>query len=529
MIPDDLLAPEAWPDPRPTRVERIETHASWVLRGDRHVLKIKKPVDLGFLDFTSAARRRQACEDEVHLNARLAPGVYLGVVPIVEGPGGASARPAPDARRAIDWAVRMTRLDDARRADTMLGARSLEARHVDALAGRIAAFHGATAVDALEGSRWASHSAVMRNVHENFQQTRAVVDDYVSRRVSEEAEVRQMAFLRRNADRFAARVATDRVCDGHGDLRLEHVYFEDAGIRVIDCIEFDPRYRVSDACADVAFLAMDFESHERADLGERFLARYARASGDYDLYAMVDFYAAYRAWVRGKVSAILAHDERAPVEARERAATEARRHFLLAVAATRPALVSPTLVCVGGLIGSGKSTIADAIADELSCPVVDADRTRKHLMGVAEDVPLVDPSWRGAYDPSTTRQVYEEVLQRSATVIESGRSVVIDASFRSRSMRREARELARSHGMRFRFVECQAPADVCKRRLEARALAPSQSDGRVGIFDDFAAHFERVDELGAAEHVPLDTTRSVEQSIAEVRTRIVTWPRGLVA
>jgi aminoglycoside phosphotransferase family enzyme/predicted kinase len=527
MLPNDLLRPQAWPDPRPMRVERIDTHISWVLRGESRVLKIKKPVTLGFLDFGSVERRRAACEEEVRLNSRLAPGVYLGVLPIVEGPDGASARSGEG--RVVDWAVHMTRLDDARRADAMLASRVLRAGHVDALAQRIAAFHAAGSVDARDASHWASHSAVMRNVHENFDQTRAVVQRYVGRRVADEAEVRQMTFLRRNADRFSTRVAGGRVRDGHGDLRLEHVYFQEEGIRIIDCIEFDPRYRIADACADVAFLAMDLESHGRSDLAERFLARYARASDDYGLYAMVDFYAAYRAWVRGKVSAILAEDESAPAATRERAALDARRHFLLAVAATRPALVAPTVVCVGGLIGSGKSTIADAIADELSCPVVDADRTRKHMMGAGDTEPLTDPAWRGAYDASTTRRVYEEVMRRAATVVESGRPVVIDASFRSRAFRRQARELARSHGLRFRFVECQAPADVCKRRLEARALAPTQSDGRLAIFDDFAAHFERVDEFAAGEHVKLDTTRPVEQSIADLRAQIVTWPRGLVA
>jgi aminoglycoside phosphotransferase family enzyme/predicted kinase len=529
MLPDDLLRPDAWPDPRPTPapIERIETHVSWVLRGETHVLKVKKPVALGFLDFRSIEQRRAACEEEVRLNRRLAPGVYLGVVPIFEGPHGATARRGEGA--LVDWAVHMTRLDDGRRADALLEARALQASHVDALARRIAELHATGAVDDLEAARWASHAAVTRNVRENFEQTRASVERFVSRGVAEEAEVRQTAFLRRNADRFEARIAAGRVRDGHGDLRLEHVYFEDAGIRVIDCIEFDPRYRIADQCADVAFLAMDLESHGRADLAERFLARYARASDDYDLYAMVDFYAAYRAWVRGKVSAILAQDGGAPSDARRRAEAEARRHFLLAVAASRPALVAPAVVCVGGLIGSGKSTIADAIADELSCPVVDADRTRKHIMGVGENAPLTDPSWRGAYDAATTRAVYGEVLRRAAVVVDSGRSVVIDASFRSRAARGEGRALARARGVPFRFVECQAPAEVCKRRLEARAGSPSQSDGRPEIFDDFAARFEPVDELPAGEHVKLDTARPLEQSLAELRAQLVTWPRGLVA
>jgi len=527
MLPDALLNPETWPEPRPARVELVETHVSWVLRGEREVLKVKKPVNLGFLDFRALERRLAACEAEVRLNRRLTRDVYLGVVPIVE--------PAPGVVRVghdgppVDWAVHMVRLDDERRADAMLEHGALRAVHVDHLARVVADFHARGAVDSHEANRWASHSAVARNVDENFVQTRGVAQRYVPRTVAEEAEERQRAFLAQHTDLFAARITAGRIRDGHGDLRLEHVYFEDTGLQIIDCIEFDPRYRIADACADVAFLAMDFESHGRADLAERFLARYARAADDYALYAMVDFYAAYRAWVRGKVAAILAGDAGASAAARARATRDARRHFLLAAAAARPALVAPTLVCVGGLIGSGKSTIAEALADDLSCPIVDADRTRKHLLGAGETEPIHDRPWHGGYDPSVTEAVYEEVLSRASTVLASGRPVVIDASFRSRAQRQEARELARAHGVRFRFVECRARAQVCRERLIERARRPTQSDGRLAIFDDFAASYEPVTELSPAEHVALDTTRPLDQSVAELRAHVATWPRGLVA
>lgn len=532
MIPDDLLDPVAWPEPRPTRVELVETHVSWVLRGDREVFKVKKPVSLGFLDFGTVERRRAACEEEVRLNAALAPGVYLGVSPIVARTEDrvviGAAGEAPGRSPVVDWAVRMRRLDDAQRADARLAAGALEAGDVHRIAELVAAFHAGRAVDHHVAAQWASHSAVARNVHENFAQTRARVHAYVDPEVAAEAEARQTAFLRDRADLFAARVAAGRIRDGHGDLRLEHVYLEPDGIRVIDCIEFAARYRIGDGCADVAFLAMDLEAHGRADLAERLLARYARAADDHDLYALVDFYAGYRAWVRGKVAMLLAEDAGASEATRERAAREARRHLLLAVAAARPPLVAPTLVCVAGLIASGKSTVADAVAGELACPVVDADRTRKHMLGVGETQPVHDPAWRGAYDPAFTEKVYAEVLRRASVVLASGRPVVVDASFRSRHLRESARELARAHGVRFRFIECRAPAETCRERLARRAGAALPTDGRLAIFDDFAARFEPVTELAGGEHVVLDTTRPVDDSLAEVRAHVVTWPRGLV-
>jgi aminoglycoside phosphotransferase family enzyme/predicted kinase len=526
VLPRDLLRPETWPEPRPGAVELIQTHVSWVLRGEREVLKVKKPVSLGFLDFGTPELRRAACEEEVRLNARLAPDVYMGVVPIVERPDGSVA--IGGSGRTIDWAVHMRRLNDADRADVMLSESRLQPAQLDRLATTIAAFHDRAGVDATVAAQWASPEAVRRNVEENFEQTRTSAPAHVPAEVVSEASQRQKLFLDGSRDLLSSRVARGRIRDGHGDLRLEHVYFEGDGVRIIDCIEFDPRYRIEDTCADVAFLAMDLQSRGRADLAEHWLGRYARAAADPELYALVDFYAGYRAWVRGKVSALLAADEQAPEEVRDRAAQDARSHFLLALATGRPLALPPTLVCVGGLIAAGKSTIADALADELSCPVIDADRTRKHLLGVPETRPLDDPAWSGAYDVSVSDRVYAELLRLAEVVLATGRSVILDASFRSAALRRSARALARARGVPFRFIECRATRDACRHRLEERESVRGPSDGRLAIFDDFAARWEPVVEVPASEHVVLDTTRPVSESLEAVRARVATWPLGLV-
>ena len=505
----------------------LETHVSWVFRAEREVIKVKKPLDLGFLDFRSPEARRMACANEVSLNARLAPEVYLGVLPIVQIADGSLAIGAGNAGAIVDWAVRMKRLHDEARADTLLARRALAGGHVDAIAAAVAELHAGAPVEPRVAARYASRAAVERLVRENFEQSRVAARTYVGARVEREVEARQRDFLRDHAPLFAARIAAGRVRDGHGDLRLEHAYFEPGGLRIIDCIEFDERYRVSDVAADVAFLSMDLAGHGRVDLAEHFLARYARAADDYDLYALVDFYEGYRAWVRGKVSAILAADEGASEDVRRRAGEDARRHFVLAQACERPALLAPTLVCVGGLIASGKSTVSEALAEELSCPVIDADRTRKHMLGFGDEQRLSEAAWKGAYGLDTTRRVYAELLRRAAVVLGSGRSVVIDASFRSRRERERARALAQSLGMSFRFVECRAPVDECRRRLALRKGGPS--DATTEIFDDFVARYETVEEIPPSQHVAIDTTRPLDRSLRELRARIATWPRGMVA
>jgi aminoglycoside phosphotransferase family enzyme/predicted kinase len=508
-------------------VQRVETHASWVFLLEDHVFKVKRPVDLGFLDFRTLEARRAACEAEVRLNSRLAPSVYEGVVPVRRDAEGRACIGGDGP--VVDWAVRMVRLPDARRADELLTRGQLTGEAIDALASHVASFHAAAASDA-QTARLGSADAVLSNVEENFAQTAESIGRYLTDAEADELVRWQTAFVEGHRALFERRIAAGRVRDGHGDLRLEHVYFGAEGSpTIIDCIEFNERFRFADVCADVAFLSMDLAAHGRVDLAERLLARYARESNDFDLYALVDFYESYRAFVRAKVAAITAADEAVEANVRVRAEGEARRYFLLALSADRRSMLLPALVAVGGMIASGKSTLAERLAQEMSAPVIEADRVRKSLLGAEAEQRFADAAWQGAYDPVVTERVYAEVLRRAEVVLASGRPVVVDASFRAGAMRVAARGLAGRAGVPFRFVECRASAAVCRARLEARALRPTVSDGRLEIFDAFKARFEPAAELWPEEHVVLDTERPLPESLAALRARLDIWPQGLVA
>ncbi|HEX8790590.1 MAG TPA: AAA family ATPase [Polyangiaceae bacterium] len=511
---DDLLRPDAYPGRPPGDVRLAETHISWVFLVGDDVYKVKKPVDLGFLDFRSLAQRRAACDAEVRLNARLAPHVYLGVSPVRRDPRGVHA--VEGDGDVVDWAVHMRRLDDRKRADEMLARGALRGEDVDAIAGQLAVFHASARCDA-ETSRFGRPEAVEANVLENFAQTHRDVVRHVRPAEAREIELQQTGFIHDHGDVFQARIDGRRVRDGHGDLRLEHVYLDDDRATIIDCIEFNDRFRFGDVCADVAFLSMDLAWHGHVELAERLLARYARESNDFDLYAVVDFYESYRAYVRAKIAMLLGAD------------AEARRYLLLALSAGRRSLLAPMLVCVGGIVASGKSTVADHLGIELAAPVVEADRTRKHLLGVAPGVHLEAGSWSGAYDLAFTERVYAELLRRAGVVLASGRPVILDASFRSREMRRAARDLAEKHRVPFRFVECRASAEVSRQRLARRDVEAGVSDARLSLLEDFRARFEPPDELAPGEHVVLDTTRPLEESLAQLRGVVQTWPAGLDA
>lgn len=515
LLKDDLASPG---------LELIETHTSWVFLSEHTVWKVKKPVDFGFLDYTTLEKRRAACDAEVRLNARLAPHVYGGVVPITRDVGGRHS--IAGSGEVVDWAVKMVRLPDAQRADVLLDNGRLTPADLDRVGEHLARFHSEMPTGD-DIARFGSPDVILTNVRENFAQTREAIRAHLSEREAVEIETSQMDFVENHRDLLSARMRQGRIRDGHGDLRLEHVYLvPERAPTIIDCIEFNERFRYADVCADAAFLSMDLERLGRADLAERFLAAYARASGDYDLYLLVDFYEGYRAYVRGKVASILSADSGASFETRERAKKDARRAYLLALLEGRKALLEPALIAVGGVIASGKTTIAEQIAAMANAPVVDTDRTRKHMLSAAPTTPMRDAPWTGAYTPDLTDRVYTEVLRRADCVLASGRPAVLDASFRSRSLRRRARALARERGVPFYFVECRADPDECRRRLRERAKQTSVSDGRLEIFDDFVARWEPVEELPPEEHLIVDTRIPLETNLARLRDELPVWPQG---
>lgn len=516
QLHDALLAPGAFPAAVASPVERVSTHISWVFLLERDVYKVKRPVDLGFLDFRTLEKRRLVCEAEVELNRRLAPDVYLGVVPIgrtddgrfhVDGPG-----------QVVDWAVHMRRLPDADRADNLLREGKLSLDQLDQIAQRLADFH-AQAARGPHVANFGAPEQIARNVGENFVQTRSSVERFLSGRQAAELENWQRNFLRDHAKLFRERSERGYVRDGHGDLRLEHVYIVAGEVIILDCIEFNDRFRYADVCSDVAFLSMDLEAAGRVDLAELLLARYARYSNDFDLYGLIDFYESYRAFVRAKVASFMAADESVDYSTREQAWQLARHYALLALSAKRSPVVPPVLVAVGGLIASGKSALAQRLGTLLAAPIIDTDRIRKHLAGRRPSEPMAEPAFKGAYSEEASVRVYDELCRRAGIVLRSGRPIVVEASFRTAAERARIRGLAHDCKVPFQFLECRAPAEVCKARLAERAKAASISDGRLDIFDAFAASFEAVTELGPPEHVVVDTTRDIDVTLDQLKQR----------
>jgi len=504
----DLLNPANLPAGA-GRVDFKASHASFVFLAGDSVFKVKRAKDYGFFDYRRIESRKHFCEEEVRLNRRLAPDVYLAVLPVFKDSAGFSL-----VRRGeiADYAVHMRRLPDEESALALLSAGRLGTAELDAAARVLARFYSrARAVAAPAG-------AMAENIRENFDQVKPYVGSLVAAAVFEATRSEQEAWLARHRGRLALRPAKD----GHGDLRLEHLYFWPGGVAIIDCIEFLDRFRIADPALDAAFLAMDLRFRGRMDLAEYFLGRFAFESDDYDSYSLVDGYQSYRAWVRGKVSCFLAGDPATDPQTRTRKAAEASRYFELARRCMVDGPRLPIAIAVGGIIGSGKSTLAAALSRRLSAPTVSGDGTRKSLAGLDHDA----PGGPEIYLPAFTARAQAEFLRRAGEVLRSGRTVILDTSFSSREMRSRARELAASHGARFLFVECKVPESVARERLRGRT--GGISDAREDLYPEFRERFEDVRDLSAAEHSVADATRNPETLADEVAGRFAPQYAGEV-
>lgn len=492
-----LVEVEAYPtDPSAkTPVEWVQTHISHVfLTGDR-VYKFRKAVDLGFVRFSTRAERNEDCLREVALNRRLAPDVYLGVAPLHGGvdtawigpPAEILAATAADspAGCAPEHCVVMRRLAAGRDALSLLEAGRLGPEHLDRLAVRIARFHEEHRLGLpvpLSSDEWFARCT--RPALENFDVLGEASDGVVAGEDRDAARQRLEAMIETHAPRFERRRRMGRAVDGHGDLHLQHVWFEqdDSDPLVIDCLEFNAGLRQIDAASEVAFTAMDLVYRNRPDLGERFLRRYARESDDFDLYSVVDYFISYRAAVRSKVAALAASDAQIDPTQREGAVGSAVRHLRLAsefLETRRPG----SLVLIGGTVGTGKSTVAEALADRIDGVVVSSDRVRMHRRAVDS----------GRYSRSQRESVYRSMLERARPPLESGRTVLLDATFEKRAWRSWARDLARELGSPIHFVEVRADRARTLERLERRARAgddpseagPERLDPSLQSFEPF--------------------------------------------
>ena len=509
-----LLNPESYLHVT-TEIKLRQTHISYVFLTGDYAYKIKKPVNFGFLDYSTLAKRRYYCREEVRLNRRLAPEMYLGVVEITESDGKIAVGPGD---RVLEYAVKMVQLPEERIMDRILARGRVTTGMVERLAELLSDFYRHARTDP-EVSYYGTPEAVLFNARENFAQLGPYIGRVLPAGQFEEIRTYSEDFVRTNSELFADRIRQHRIRDGHGDLRAENICFSDS-IRVFDCIEFNERFRFGDVASDMAFLITDLDYAGYPNLSRRFMDAYVGASGDRKSLNVINYYKVYRACVRTKIECFKLDEPEIPPEARKEAAEVARRYFDLAAGYVR-AERKPTLLAIGGLMGTGKTSIGQELSRRLGWPLLSSDVLRKSLGGLTPSTRRYEPYGSGIYSEEFHRRTYDQLLSQAGAFLEMGRSVIVDASFRRAIDRRRVLRLARKLGAEFRFIECVADEAIIERRLEARLGKPDLiSDGRWSLYSRQKMEWEPVVEIPRGKHVVIQTSEPLDKCVDAVLAAI---------
>src|SRR6266851_3769176 len=543
-----LSRPGAYPFALPgDAISIIQTHASAVLLTPDRVYKLKKPKYFGFFDFSTPVLRRHFCGEEVRVNSRLAPHVYLGVAPVLEFSDG-QVRFGPtyspdevlmpdstlDGGFVVDYAVVMVRLPDEAMLESRVGHGAAYPSLLTEIAQFVAAFHAAAQTDEHIAS-FGKLDVIRGNWEENFAQMKPYIGRTLDASTYDRISGYICRFLDERASLFASRVHDNRIRDCHGDLRLQHIYILDEAndptqrLAILDGIEFNERFRYSDVASEIAFLAMELEAAGRYDLSRVFGDSYIAETGDEALREVLPFYICYRACVRGKVFSFQLDEPEVPEAQREAAQVEAASLFALAASyASGPS--RPTVLMMGGVMGTGKSTLAHALQHELGWALYSSDTVRKHLAHLDPAQPQADAFGQGVYNPDWTANTYQALLVEASAALVSGRSVLLDASFIRRVDRQAAARAATACGAQTIFVECVCPREEVLKRLARRWKARVErgqatseeasraSDGRPDLYDAQCAVWEAFDagEEPRTEHFAVSTASALVISVEQV-------------
>ena len=494
----------------------IETHISWVYLTGTHAYKIKKAVDFGFLDFASLDARRHYCEEELRLNRRTAPQLYLDVVPIA----GTVDRPVVGgAGPALEWAVRMREFPQQALLSEMLACGELTAAHIDALAATVARFHeGAARVPA--DRPWGSAGDVLAVALANFEELRPRLDDPADRARLTALEDWTRCEHAARASAWETRRNDGRVRECHGDLHLGNIALIAGEITPFDCIEFNERMRWIDVVSEIAFTVMDLQHRGRPDYAQRFLDAWLARSGDYAGLEVLRYYLAYRAMVRAKVAGLRAA-QAAPGAARSAALADCRAHLELAKKEAAPG--SPAIVITRGLSGSGKTTLSQALLEHIGALRVRSDVERKRLEGLPPGARSGAGIDSGLYAPDATRATYERLLSLARSIVDTGRIALVDAAFLSRWQRDAFRTLADRLDLPFVIVDFVASEATLRRRIAARTEeGRDASDADLSVLAHQLRHQQPLDDDERAFAVTYDAEQPLEHArSADAWRRIV--------
>lgn len=501
MVPElieRLRLPEHYPHPV-SEIEVIETHISWLLLTGDYAYKIKKPVNFGFLDFTTLEQRRFCCEEELRLNQRLAPDIYEAVVPIS---GTESAPLLGDASAPIEYAVRMCQFESGQRLDQLLQRHQFQAEWIDVLAAQIADFHQRIPIVG-QDSPWGEADAIAGAVFDNYahlDQSKLSADDIALLEKLENFTRQRFEALK---DTLAARKRQGHIRECHGDLHLGNVTLYQGHLRLFDCIEFNLQFRWIDTICDLAFLLMDLEANGQFRWANRCLNRYLELTGDYDGLVLLDFYKAYRSMVRAKVAMLGDHPD-----------IDAFRHYLhLTERYCTPK--PPFLLLMHGVSGSGKSYLSKRLFEAMGAIRIRSDVERKRIYREASRSQQLE-----LYGSDMNLRTFNHLLDSTRAMLRAGISVVVDATFIRLRGRHLFRQMAAKEQVDVRIISCHCDQNLIEARLKRRAeegTDPSDADVEVMLRQQELLHPITAEESLVTLDVDTRDDEAIEQLLAQLR------------
>jgi aminoglycoside phosphotransferase family enzyme len=471
-----LFRAEAYPHPV-ENIEMIQTHISWIFLTGNYAYKLKKPLNLDFLNFSTLDKRHYYCEQELTLNRRLSADIYLDVLPLCRQDNHYKLGASGDI---VDYCLKMRQFDQSGLLDRRLNSNQFDPAWMDQLAESTARFHA--------GQESTMEFGQPHLLAEHIRTNLDIAGNHIGDALNEGIMVELEAFARdellRQKENLLGRQTGGFIRACHGDLHLKNITLIDNKPCIFDCIEFSDEFRIIDTMNDAAFLVMDCDAHGRADLGLRFLSRYLEHTGDYSGLSLLNMYLFYRATVRGKVATLLATELTGKNEQKQRF-EEARKYFNLAAAYTRTKQTE--LFAVGGLSGSGKSHLALLGSGMERAIIIRTDATRKRIAANCPDLEL--------YGREMHINTYRAMFNAARTALDAGFSVILDATFLHPDSRRQAFNLANEYAILLHFFWLDIDEATLREQIKKRRSTASDiSDADLRVLDLQLSEYQRPDE-----------------------------------
>lgn len=494
------------------KVNLIQTHTSWVFLTGKYAYKIKKPVFFGFLDYTTLSSRKHFCEEEFRINQILAPDIYYAVIPITKTGNRIQLASRNKSALILDYAIKMQEMPQATIMTNLLLSQKVNYSMINQIAQIIANFHNKS-VSKPELYKYGDIETIKYNWDENFAQTEPFIGVTIFRKTFTEIKNYIEQFILNHKELFAKRIRDQRIKQCHGDLHSRNIFIADK-VYIFDCLEFNPRFAVSDLASEIAFFVMDLEFYQHKHLADFFINRYLTYTNDWELLKVLDFYKCYRAYVRGKVTSFNLNDRGMSKTEKTRAQKTAQEYFALADKYIRSLNSHPKLIMIMGLPGVGKTYLAGRLAEHIHAYHLSTDLIRKEITNTPIETHCFQSYGKGIYTREVSAKTYQELYQRTENFLKQGKSCIIDATFSWEKSRAEAKQIADKNNARFYIINCTCPEKLVMRRMKKREKEFSLSDATPEIYYRIKDNFDNVKDK--KNYLVVDTSKPIRTTLNKI-------------